>query len=124
LQSKGKAFVIDMTAEQAIIQAFTENDTKNFAQSLQSDTKHTDRLIDMLQAELDIKNKQIEELNARLAEVSELANISQRLHAGTIQQQLTTSEVVADELKAENAEPTKQPTEPNKKRGLFDLFRR
>ena len=48
----------------------------------------------MLRKELEIKNKQIEDLNARLAEVSsalvmaqQTAQAAQALHAGTIQQQ-------------------------------------
>ena len=52
--------------------------------------------IDTLQGQLSVKDKQIEELNARLAEVSsalvvaqQTAQAAQALHAGTIQQQLT-----------------------------------
>lgn len=48
----------------------------------------------MLRKELEIRNKQIEDLNARLAEVSsalvmaqQMAQAAQTLHAGTIQQQ-------------------------------------
>lgn len=48
----------------------------------------------MLRKELETKNKQIEDLNARLAEVSsalvmaqQTAQAAQALHAGTIQQQ-------------------------------------
>ena len=55
--------------------------------------------IDTLQGQLEIKDKQIEELNARLAEVSsalvaaqQTAQAAQALHAGTIQQQLTSGE--------------------------------
>ena len=55
--------------------------------------------IDTLQGQLAIKDKQIEELNARLAEVSsalvaaqQTAQAAQALHAGTIQQQLTSGE--------------------------------
>ncbi|ERK65164.1 hypothetical protein HMPREF1545_00005 [Oscillibacter sp. KLE 1728] len=65
----------------------------------------------MLQKELDhkneqlsVKDKQIEELNARLAEVSsalvaaqQTAQAAQVLHAGTIQQQLLTDGVGADQ---------------------------
>lgn len=61
----------------------------------------------MLQGELDrkseqlaVKDKQIEELNARLAEISsalvaaqQTAQAAQALHAGTIQQQLTSGDV-------------------------------
>lgn len=56
--------------------------------------------IDTLQGQLAIKDKQIEELNARLAEVSsalvaaqQTAQAAQALHAGTIQQQLTSGDV-------------------------------
>ena len=63
-------------------------------------------LISMLQKELDrkneqlsVKDKQIEELNARLAEISsalvvaqQTAQAAQALHAGTIRQQLTDGE--------------------------------
>ena len=55
--------------------------------------------IDTLQGQLAIKDKQIEELNARLAEVSsalvvaqQTAQAAQALHAGTIRQQLTDGE--------------------------------
>ena len=65
--------------------------------------------IDTLQGQLAIKDKQIEELNARLAEVSsalvaaqQTAQAAQALHAGTIQQQLTSGEDQReeDEVKA------------------------
>ena len=73
-----------------------------------------DVLISMLQRELDrkneqleVKHKQIEELNARLADVSsalvaaqQTAQVAQALHAGTLQQRLTSGgemrEVVDD----------------------------
>lgn len=67
--------------------------------------------IDTLQGQLAIKDKQIEELNARLAEVSsalvaaqQTAQAAQALHAGTIQQQLTSGEDQReeDEVKAKN----------------------
>jgi hypothetical protein len=72
-----------------------------------------DKLCSILQIELESKNKQleakdrqIEELNARLSEVTELATTAQRLHAGTIQQQLTTStEVTATECEPLTDEP-------------------
>ena len=51
----------------------------------------------MLQRELDIKNEQIKELNARLAEsnaalveAQQTAHAAEALHAGTIQQRLIT----------------------------------
>ena len=73
----------------------------------------------MLQGELDrkseqlaVKDKQIEELNARLAEVSsalvaaqQTAQAAQALHAGTIQQQITSR---ADQSEGSGDEPKKQ----------------
>jgi len=54
-----------------------------------------DMVISMLQGELDIKNEQIRELNARLAEsnaalvaAQQSAQAAQLLHAGTMQKQL------------------------------------
>ena len=55
--------------------------------------------IDTLQGQLEVKDRQIEELNARLAEVSaalltaqQTAAAAQALHAGTIQQQFLNSD--------------------------------
>ena len=85
-------------------------------------------LISMLQKELDrkneqlaVKDKQIEELNARLAEVSsalvaaqQTAAAAQALHAGTMRQQLLTGEDGVDQ----------QGQEPKQKWGWFSkLFR-
>ena len=68
--------------------------------------------IDTLQGQLAIKDKQIEELNARLAEVSsalvaaqQTAQAAQALHAGTIQQQITSR---ADQSEGSGDEPKKQ----------------
>ena len=84
-------------------------------------------LISMLQSELDRKNEQlavkdrrIEELNARLSEVSsalvaaqQTAAAAQALHAGTIQQQNLTGEGGADQ----------RGLEPVQKRGwLWKIF--
>ena len=72
--------------------------------------------IDTLQGQLEVKDRQIEELNARLAEVSAALLAAQQtaaaalaLHAGTIQQQLLTGEAGADQ----------QGQEPEQKRGWF-----
>ena len=68
--------------------------------------------IDMLQGQLAVKDRQIEELNARLAEVSsalvaaqQTAQAAQALHAGTIQQQITSR---ADQSEGSGDEPKKQ----------------
>jgi hypothetical protein len=65
--------------------------TNSMDKTMDTSMDNMDKLISILQSQLDGKDKQIEELNLRLSEVTELANISQRLHAGTIQQQLTVS---------------------------------
>ena len=79
--------------------------------------------IDTLQGQLEVKDRQIKELNARLAEVSaallaaqQTAAAAQALHAGTIQQQLLTGDTGEDR---QGQEP-----EPEQKRGWFSkLFR-
>jgi exonuclease VII large subunit len=66
-------------------------------QTIEPPTKDsvTDKVIKLLEKELTAKNKQIDDLNSRLAETSSAMIVAQQLHAGTIQKQLTT--VVADE---------------------------
>ncbi len=83
----------------------------------------------MLQGELDrkseqlaVKDKQIEELNARLAEVSSALVTAQKnsarsgpaLHAGTMHQQLLSGKAGADQPERE--------TEPVQKRSWFSRF--
>ena len=89
-------------------------------------------LISMLQKELDrkneqlsVKDKQIEELNARLAEISsalvvaqQTAQAAQALHAGTIRQQLTDGDADPDVH-------SQEPEEGEEKKGwLSRLFGR
>lgn len=84
----------------------------------------TDKLYDILQAELDAKNKQITDLTAQLDEerkhsreqskqLAALADTAQRLHAGTLQQQLIGSSAdeppLADEPTNDAPEPEKAP---------------
>jgi len=47
---------------------------------------------ELLQKELEIKNKQIEHLSVALAAAQQTAAAAQALHAGTIKQQLTLPE--------------------------------
>ncbi|MBQ1660549.1 MAG: TetR family transcriptional regulator [Clostridia bacterium] len=68
--------------------------------------------IDTLQGQLAIKDKQIEDLNARLSEsnaalvaAQQTAQAAQALHAGTIQQQLTSG---TDQSEGSGDEPKKQ----------------
>ena len=70
-------------------------------------------IIEILQKELEVKNDQIKELNARLAEVSsalvaaqKTAQAAQALHAGTMQQQLLEENQNQSET---NKESTNQP---------------
>jgi predicted transcriptional regulator len=96
-----------------------------------SETSET-ALISMLQKELDrkneqlsVKDKQIEELNARLAEISsalvvaqQTAQAAQALHAGTIRQQLTDGDADPDVH-------SQEPEEGEEKKGwLSRLFGR
>ena len=103
-------------AETLIKQDFLKDDRSNGAHTERSNGAHTERsigavpeqsqeagvvavlqaTIDMLQGQLAVKDRQIEELNARLAEVSsallaaqQTAATAQALHAGTIKQQLS-----------------------------------
>lgn len=81
----------------------------------------SDAVIDMLRKELEIKNEQIRELNDRLAEsnaaliaAQQTAQAAQALHAGTIQQQITSG-----------ADPSNGSVDEPKKYGwLSRLFRR
>ena len=81
--------------------------------------------VDTLQAQLAVKDVQIRELNARLAECStallaaqETARAAQALHAGTIQQQLSDGE---DRVAASVPE---EQAGPNKRRWFNRIFRR
>jgi len=78
--------------------------------------------IDTLQGQLAVKDKQIEELNARLAEVSsalvmaqQTAQAAQALHAGTIRQQLTSGDA---------AEEPEEPPAEERRGWLHRLFSR
>lgn len=61
----------------------------NILQLLSSENEHLKGEIDVLREQLITKDKQIDELNARLAEAHQQLDVQQKLHAGTIQQQLT-----------------------------------
>jgi len=76
------------------VELSTKQSTKQ-SMELSSDST-VDTLVIMLKKELDIKNEQIRELNARLAEsnaalvaAQQLSQTAQLLHAGTMQKQLT-----------------------------------
>lgn len=88
-------------------EAFLRNELSTKQTTEQSSNSQGDSTVDtvisMLKQELDIKNEQIRELNARLAEsnaalvtAQQSAQAAQVLHAGTMQKQLTVGEIAAD----------------------------
>ena len=100
----------DEAAETLIKQGLSEESTSSEAlhEVLQNHINEavfdtvSEAVIDMLRKELEIKNEQIRELNARLAEsnaalvaAQQTAAAAQALHAGTIQQQLLSDEAGA-----------------------------
>lgn len=122
LRKNGNQFAIENQQEKLIKMAFRKNRqqervTENSVSDEQSQTKSQttnanqsqtanhevcdlvcvlQTTVDTLQAQLAVKDEQIRELNARLAECStallaaqETARAAQALHAGTIQQQLS-----------------------------------
>ena len=116
---------IEEQGETLIKQDFLQKERSNGAVLEQSENAGVvavlQTTIDTLQGQLAIKDKQIEELNARLAEVSsalvaaqQTAQAAQALHAGTIQQQLLSGESGADQ---QGREP-----EPGGKRSWFRKF--
>ena len=117
LRKNGNQFAIDEHQETLIKQAFSEKsqtEIENQSQTKSQTENHEvsdlvcvlQATIDTLQGQLSVKDQQIEELNARLAEVSsallaaqQTAVAAQALHAGTIQQQLVAGE--GEELQQE-----------------------
>ena len=98
---------IEEQGETLIKQDFLQKERSNGAVLEQSENAGVvavlQTTIDTLQGQLAIKDKQIEELNARLAEVSsalvaaqQTAQAAQALHAGTIQPQLTSGADLSD----------------------------
>lgn len=99
LQKNGNQFAIDEQQEALIINSFSsksQTENENQAQTkTETVSDSVSVLISMLQKELEVKNNQIDSLNARLAETTaallaaqETANVEQALHAGTIKNQL------------------------------------
>ena len=126
------SFTISESQKTAIYQHYLGVERKQVSQPAKAscETCETSEtvLISMLQKELDrkneqlsVKDKQIEELNARLAEVSsalvtaqQTAAAAQALHAGTMHQQLLSGKSGADQPEHE--------TEPVQKRSWFSRF--
>ena len=106
------SFAINKSQKTAIYQHYLGVERKEVSQPAKASCETSETtLIAMLQGELDrkseqlaVKDKQIEELNARLAEISsalvaaqQTAQAAQALHAGTIRQQFFPGEAGADQ---------------------------
>jgi len=101
----------DEAAQSQIKQHFSKFVTSDEVHHEVHQSTSNDVLISMLQKELDIKNKQIEELTSALSETSKALHAAQALHAGTLQTNL-----IANESEDKPQE---------KSRGLFSwLFKR
>lgn len=143
LRKNGNQFAIENQQEKLIKMAFqkkrqqeivTENPVSDEQSQTKSQTANHEvcdlvcvlqTTVDTLQAQLAVKDVQIRELNARLAECStallaaqETARAAQALHAGTIQQQLSDGE---DRVAASVPE---EQAGPNKRRWFNRFFRR
>lgn len=152
LRKNGNQFAIENQQEKLIKMAFRKNKQReiageNLVSDEQSQTKSQttnanqsqtenhevcdlvgvlQTTVDTLQAQLAVKDEQIRELNARLAECStallaaqETARAAQALHAGTIQKQLSD----AGEDRATASVPDEQAA-PNNRRWFSRFFRR
>ena len=140
LRKNGNQFAIENRQEKLTKMAFQkdkqrERVVKNLVSDEQSQTENHEvcdlvgvlqTTVDTLQAQLAVKDVQIRELNARLAECSaallaaqETARAAQALHAGIIQQQLSD----AGEDRATASVPDEQAA-PNNRRWFSRFFRR
>lgn len=111
----------DEAAEMLIKQGFVGEIVSNEVHQNHINEAVSETLIDMLKKELEIKNEQIRDLNERLAEISaalvaaqQTAAAAQALHAGTIQQQLSSSELEDNQ---------REPHSRKKRNWLFKMFR-
>jgi len=68
--------------------------------------KAFEKVIDILERELEIKNKQIEDLSSALVSAQKAAATAQALHAGTIQKQLQESEPEKEEVEVMEENPS------------------
>ena len=102
-----------------------------------TDKEFTNKLIAILESELanknqqlEVKDEQIKELNARLAEAHAIINSEQLLHGGTLQKQLHSSdnETQPPHVDGQDSEELDvtviRHENKQKKRGFFGLFNR
>jgi hypothetical protein len=99
----------------------TNKSSFNQVEQVKNDNSISEKLIDLLSQQLEIKDKQIEELNKRLAEMS--GTIQQQQQLLDQQQKLTMIEkkvaAAAEPDEAEQEEPQQQ-----NRRTIFNLFKR
>lgn len=123
LRKNGNQFVIDEEQEALIKLAFSgksQTEIENQTQTKSQTENHEvgdlvcvlQATIDTLQGQLQVKDRQIEQLTEALVAAQQTAAAAQALHAGTMQQQLLSEETGA------------APPEPEPRRGWFSkLFR-
>lgn len=87
LEKNGNQFAINEQQEKVIKMTFSNGETETKTETeTETETQTIYALVAMLQKELDAKNKQIDELNSRLAECQKLLDQQQQLQALTRQQ--------------------------------------
>ena len=101
LQKNGNQFAITEEQENLIKSAFFGKEDVETETKSQTETETVSALVSMLQRELEIKNEQIRELNARLAESQKLLDQQQHLNAVSVSQ--NQNKVL--ELEAKTEEP-------------------
>ena len=107
---------------------FTEKHTENTEKTTENteNTNISEKLIALLQQDLDAKNKQIDDLNNRLAEAMKALDQEQQLKALAEKRILELEDkaaAAAEEVEAKVEEVIKEEQE-EEKRGFFSFFRR
>lgn len=121
LRKNGNQFAIDEEQEALIKLAFSEKLQTEVANQTQIESQTANHevgdlvcvlqaTIDTLQGQLQVKDRQIEQLTEALVAAQQTAAAAQALHAGTMQQQLLSEETGA------------APPEPEQKRGWISRF--
>ena len=108
LRKNGNQFAIDEHQETLIKQAFSEKSQTEIENQTQTENHEVGDLvcvlqatIDMLQGQLEVKDRQIAKLTEALVAAQQTAAAAQALHAGTMKQQLLSGESGADQQEPE-----------------------
>lgn len=114
LQRNGVKYY-DEAAEMVIKQGLSTNSVSGEVHQNHINEAAIDAVIDMLKKELDLKNEQIRELNARLSECNaallaaqQTAQAAQALHAGAIQQHILIDKGESDLQSGEQKQEKRQ----------------